>query len=290
MKWFYNQKIGTKLLAGFIIVALIAGVVGYVGIININEITARDTELYEYNTLPLADIGEASAGFQRVRIYLRDICMEKDMAAKSKYVRELEELAKEVMEHLNKFEAKLQTQEGRNEFAKVKAATTKFVDLQEQIIQLATSGQAEAAMALLFSDAANKAAQEVNDGIVKLYQMKLDAANKLEVENDATSAAAVNTMLVFAGIAVALAIGLGIFITRIITRPVQHLQAVMGKVEQGDLTVRGEANTKDELGQLTASFNQMLDYLREFVQKVQDGSRAVAAASEQISASTQQVA
>lgn len=33
MKWFYNLKIRTKLLSGFILVALVVGIVGYVGII-----------------------------------------------------------------------------------------------------------------------------------------------------------------------------------------------------------------------------------------------------------------
>ena len=36
MKWFYNLKISVKLLSGFLLVALIAGVVGAFGIFQIN--------------------------------------------------------------------------------------------------------------------------------------------------------------------------------------------------------------------------------------------------------------
>jgi methyl-accepting chemotaxis protein len=38
MKWFYNMKIGTKLISGFIIVALIAGVIGIVGFMGLKEV------------------------------------------------------------------------------------------------------------------------------------------------------------------------------------------------------------------------------------------------------------
>lgn len=29
MKWYYNLKIGTKLILGFIVVALLAGIIGF---------------------------------------------------------------------------------------------------------------------------------------------------------------------------------------------------------------------------------------------------------------------
>ena len=38
MKWFINMKIGSKLILGFLIVAVIAGMVGVVGIVNIQSI------------------------------------------------------------------------------------------------------------------------------------------------------------------------------------------------------------------------------------------------------------
>ncbi len=38
MKWFYNMKVGTKLLAGFIVVALIAGIIGVVGYTGLHEV------------------------------------------------------------------------------------------------------------------------------------------------------------------------------------------------------------------------------------------------------------
>jgi methyl-accepting chemotaxis protein len=37
MQWYYNLKISVKLISGFMLVALIAGVIGYVGVTNIES-------------------------------------------------------------------------------------------------------------------------------------------------------------------------------------------------------------------------------------------------------------
>ena len=57
MKTFNNMKIKAKLLTGFIIMAVIVGVVGAVGITNIKALYQSDTDLYEHMTVPIAQMG-----------------------------------------------------------------------------------------------------------------------------------------------------------------------------------------------------------------------------------------
>ena len=70
MKWFYNLKISTKLLGGFISVALIAAVVGGVGFIEIGKMDDNSTRLYERVTVPTSELADMSTAFQRVRLNL----------------------------------------------------------------------------------------------------------------------------------------------------------------------------------------------------------------------------
>ena len=53
MRWFYNLKISAKLIIGFLFVAMIAGVVGVVALVNINNMSQADVLMYEENTLGL---------------------------------------------------------------------------------------------------------------------------------------------------------------------------------------------------------------------------------------------
>ena len=75
MQWFLDVKIGTKLLAGFVVVALIAAGIGYIGVSSLKTADDSDTMLYEQNTVPAVLMGKVSTNFQQVRVNTRDILL-----------------------------------------------------------------------------------------------------------------------------------------------------------------------------------------------------------------------
>lgn len=93
-------------------------------------------------------------------------------------------------------------------------------------------------------------------------------------------------------IAVALLIGIVLitWIVRSITSPLKQLIDTTEKIANGDLTEEVVIRSKDELGQLSASVNHMVHKLRELIGEVIGSSQSVAAASLQISATTEEVA
>ena len=58
-------------------------------------------------------------------------------------------------------------------------------------------------------------------------------------------------------IAIAVALLLGIFLTRQITRPIRSLNIGAKKISEGDLSQRVKVRSKDEIGELSQSFNDM---------------------------------
>ena len=85
MKWFINMKIGSKLILGFLIVAVIAGMVGVVGIVNIQSIAASGDALYTDNTLGLEYVGESATSYQRIRF--NSLKMILDSANSAEYIK-----------------------------------------------------------------------------------------------------------------------------------------------------------------------------------------------------------
>jgi len=67
------MKLATKLIAAFFSVAMIAVVVGAVGLVNMARISAADTNLYKNATLPLAQISRINQGYQRFRLNVSKI-------------------------------------------------------------------------------------------------------------------------------------------------------------------------------------------------------------------------
>lgn len=96
---------------------------------------------------------------------------------------------------------------------------------------------------------------------------------------------------------VAMAVLIAYLLSGSIVGPVRHIISAVGAAAAGDLTAAARINSSDELGKLGRDFNGMVGSLREFMQGVQDAvmkisgySETLATASQESSASFQQVA
>ncbi|NOI68521.1 methyl-accepting chemotaxis protein [Vibrio sp. 99-8-1] len=79
------------------------------------------------------------------------------------------------------------------------------------------------------------------------------------------------------------AVAIGIWVSRAITTPVVGFSQLMSQVEsENDLTFRSDITTKDELGDMAASFNSMLDKFADLLGEVSSSTHMVATASEQL--------
>ncbi len=67
-------------------------------------------------------------------------------------------------------------------------------------------------------------------------------------------------------VAIALAVALSFFLTRAVLRPLQRIGEVTRRVAEGDYSARTGVNTKDQIGQLARSFDQMADSLEQIEQ------------------------
>ncbi|WP_162008068.1 methyl-accepting chemotaxis protein [Heliorestis convoluta] len=82
---------------------------------------------------------------------------------------------------------------------------------------------------------------------------------------------------------------LGLFFARQIVAPVKELQNLMAQAGAGDLTVQGTVRSSDEIGDLTNSFNQMIEKQSTVISLVRQSADELAAGSEEMAASTQEV-
>lgn len=60
MKWFYDMKIGRKLMAAFIITGMITAVVGYVGVVNLGKMADMLASSYARETLGISCLKQAN--------------------------------------------------------------------------------------------------------------------------------------------------------------------------------------------------------------------------------------
>ncbi len=285
MRWFYNMKIGAKLIMSFILVAIIAGVVGIVGIININELNEKDTLLYTNMTVPISDAANMARLFQSVRVATRDMILEDSIDAINETYGKIEAEVVEINTHSEEYKLTLLTEDGIAAFDDFMSTRVEYRSHLDHLLKLCLENKDEEAYIYLQSDMRTSAENE-QAAIDKLVTMKVELANKQSETNSATADTAIMTMIIVVASGMLIAILLGLFISRIIGNPVRKLSKAAELIADGDLNVKLDINTKDEVGELAASFTRMADNLNDVMSNISAASEQVAAGSKQVSDSS----
>lgn len=110
------------------------------------------------------------------------------------------------------------------------------------------------------------------------------AAETVTALNNAT-----NIMLIGLILATALGIIVAFFITRSITRPIIMGVKFAENIANGDLSQRLDIVQKDEIGQLAAALNNMVEKVKDVVANVQIAADNVASGSQELSASSEEM-
>ncbi|MDA8180389.1 MAG: MCP four helix bundle domain-containing protein [Deltaproteobacteria bacterium] len=287
MKWYYDLKIGTKLLSGFIFVALIASVIGFIGVTNLKKIDAEGTKLYTRIAVPLGELQDISTSFQRLRVNVRDLIAAAP-AEKHKFADRIKELRAEIDKTAASFEKTIVSDDARKTFKEFVDSRAAYGPMVDRMVQLSLSGKNSEATALMhgYGAAASRAEQ---NAIGKLVDNKNALAKKISESNTAAADSAVKFTMFLALAGVLVAVGLGIFISRMISVPLKEGVNVATAIAAGDLTTRIEATGKDETGQLLTAMRNMVEKLKEVVSDVKTASDNVASGSQELSSTSEEM-
>ncbi|MGG6313129.1 methyl-accepting chemotaxis protein [Paenibacillus macerans] len=282
MRWLYNMKISNKLIASFVLVALLAGVVGTIGLLNIKNLDRDYGLLFTDYGIPIGDMGEVGITFNNTRATIRDALITTDSQEVEAVVQKLAEQEKQMLAGLDKFEGKIQTEEALAVFKELKENLASYNVLRDKVILMVHSGQKEAATELFYREG-TPIIGAVEADIDRLFEDKRTGGLELSAELSAQADSTITTMIVIVIVTVVAAVLLGVIIARMISKPVTHLMVSAEKIAAGDLDVRIVNEHRDEIGVLAAAFRKMTDNLNEVMTNIQTASEQVASGSKQVS-------
>ena len=277
MKWFYNLKVSAKLIIGFLTVAVIAGVIGIVGVVNIKNIDNADTQLYEEHTLGLDYIGISDVYFQRVRANIFKMMLVKDLNERTEIAEKINTYIETADEHVNNYEDRVTDEDDRTMFNEMKPLWVEYKSIIERAMNLVQSNKIEEAQNLVIVDSATTI-DTLQEKIDKIFEYNATEAKEKSDDNTKTANAASQTMVVVILIGILIAISLGIFISQIISKPLKKMTDAAQKLALGDVNVKIEATTKDEIGNLMQALSKMVENIREqayATEKIAEGDMTV---------------
>lgn len=285
MKWFYNLKISTKLISAFILVSILAGVVGAVGTINMKSIDKKYSYLFADFGVAQGDIGQLGITFNDARSVTRDVILLDDTNKRNQNINKLKDADKKMKEQLSAVEKTISTDEGRIVFKNISDAVEKYSSIRDKAIDLAVNNKPNEAKEIFYGEG-TQYAKDVQDNIDKLFSLKSTIGNQMSEQYSNATNTTVTIMISVVIAAMLISVILGLFIARIIGNPVKQLVGAANKIADGNLDVSIDIDTKDEVGTLASTFRKMSNNINEVMGNISNASEQVAAGAKQVSDSS----
>ncbi len=290
MKWFYNLRTSVKLISAFLCIALILTFVGLVGLNNLGKMNSRMGNMYNNNLVPIAELSSAQAVYHQIRIAARDMSMIARSAEENRqYEDQIKSLQAQLLGKVNRYRQTRLTPPEEELLKKFDPAWKAYSQSLEKAIQLNNANDTQGFIALLQGEI-NKTGTEFSKVMDDLVALNTNIADQTRESGDKAFLSSRNMTILIIAVSFAVSIGFGIYIAQIIARPLNRTVKLVGQVAEGDLRETLDIDTKDEVGQLAASVNDMVMKLRGTVGSIQNSAENVSAASQQISASTEEIA
>jgi methyl-accepting chemotaxis protein len=291
MSW-SQFKIGTRLGAGFAVLLILLLAVAGFGIVHMMEIRASLNEITQVNNVETGLVTAMRGSVYRRAILVRNMVLLTDdaaMKAESEKFKEQRNAYLQAKEKLSQlFALPGTTEEEKSLFARIGQAEILTVPLVEKAMALGLANKNEEATKTLVSEV--EAPQDnwldlLNQLIAKEDQLNEQAAGLAE----ASYSSAQISMLMLCVVALVFGIFTSVVLTRGITRPLNRAVEVAQRVAEGDLTVRIEVESSDEIGKLMSSLRIMNENLASLIRQAGDSSLNVASAASELSTSALQV-
>lgn len=264
MNLFNNIKIGAKIIIGFFVVAIIAAAIGIMGIVNLNTIDNKDTEMYEKMTVPMSNLYSMTEAFQKMKVNVSDAVL----ASNSSDIIDNESKLKENQDIFNdnstEFQKTILTDAGKEITKNADNSVVAYEKIASEIISLKKENKDAEAIALLKGDGA-KAITLAEESLQKMADTKVSLAKAASDSNTATATNSRNSMIILIILGVLLAIILGIVISRTITTPIKKLVDFANRLAIGDPEIEIHNERKDEVGILMEAFKKMVTNIKEQV-------------------------
>ena len=285
MKLYRNMKIGTKMILGYLIVALLAGAIGVLGIVNIKSIEEADTYLYKQMTVPLGEMVLIAESFQRMRGNVKDVVLADSDAQIEDYEARIAQRSNEFSTNLDCFETTLFSDEGRELVADIRVNKEKYDKVASQIISYAKAGNLDAAHNLMNGEG-NDLRTIIEKDYRRLMEIKVTVAGETAAANTELANTSTTMTIIVLVLVMIVSLALGYFISSSIRKPINKMVEASKRMADGDLDVQIDVNSKDEIGILASAFSQMADNMNEVMSNINSASEQVASGARQVSDSS----
>ncbi|MFA9377805.1 MAG: methyl-accepting chemotaxis protein [Lachnotalea sp.] len=284
---FRNISIRTKLITGFMFIAMLLVIVGVIGAVSANNIASKAENMYAYNLQSVNELHLMKENLLEIRAELQIATLYKEA-----------EKAKDSAETIGKLKVnndllvesygnRALSDEARKVWDAFLVELTTYREGRENVIDLALAGkydEAEEAMASV---------TEIRLSMFDELNNLIDRNDKMaQEENDLNIVDAKRTTVIMYSTVASgciIAVLLGLFLSLSISKAIKKGLVFAEALGRGNLTVEVTTNSGDELGRLIIALREAQSKIKNIVTNISQQTDEVTASSEELSATLEEI-
>ncbi|POP71211.1 methyl-accepting chemotaxis protein [Pseudomonas syringae] len=287
MNMINRTSFAKKLMAAFIVCAMITLAVGGLGMLGINRLSDALELTFSNNLVSVASTNETMTALTTHNRGLYRLLDARDKATAEKMRQSINAELERAQKVYSVYRATPQEDDERAAGDQYDALMSAYISASQNIFDLQQAGKLEDARNRL-----NALADGEFNKARGYLQIMIDS-NKRQIKEGAEAADKLQSTSVFmltAGIVIAfvVAIMLGILITRMISGPLRSAIEVAQRIASGDLTQSVSSTRGDEAGHLLNAIGTMQGNLKRTIQEISSASDQLASAAEELGAVTEE--
>ena len=276
------MTITARLWLGFGALALLISLVSINAVLSMNAVQAEFALVLKDRYPKIVAFNEIKSDIDQIARSLRNMLLMNEPAELQKEREVIEASRKKIGDSLAELEKTITSEKGVAGLKSIKEARGTFVASQKRFFDLIFTGKSEEARLFLLAEVRPQQldyAKKVDEATD--FQAELMAQSGLAVDAAASQGKAV--MWTAAGVSIAAAVLLAMWLVRSITGPLNRAVEVSRAVADGDLSMDLQVSGQNETAQLLRSLATMKDRLNGIVSDVRQSAEGVATASAEIS-------
>ena len=267
MKWFYNLKIGRKVIMGYLIIAAIAGAIGAMGLVGIQKISEQDVYLYEKMAKPLGELVYIVDSFQGIMGNVDDLI-------RATTPEEIDAIEKEIFKNNSKFDSNLKTFQTTlmsPEAIQIADETyllkDQFDTIVTDMVSLARQGKSAEVAAMVKSSEFETVHSQIEANYREMMELKLKIVKDTAKSNQNIASSSTLMTIILLVVGLILSLVLGLVIASTITKPIARIKTMIKEMSLGHLGMRLDMDYQDEVGEMAVAMDHFADDLQYVVIK-----------------------
>lgn len=281
-------SIQKRLLAAFGVLALLLTITGVFSLQSISQVREQ-ADFVETAVVPRVDgIGSLGTIINRNQALTLRLLLSLDITQEGETFATIKNLREEILSIEKPYEDSIFDSQERVIFGQYQASRQKYFELQEQALDLLLKEELGAAQDLL--DQINPISTEIAQQLAELASINHKAAEEARKSSIATYENAKWAVIGLIIVAVVIAAGIAILISRSVNQPLTQAVESARFIAEGDLTQPLTVEGKDELTELSEALKQMQKKLRDAIGHIASSSSQLASAAEELNVVTDESA